>query len=238
MIGHAKRYLIVNADDFGQSDGVNRGIIKAHRYGIVTSASLMVRWPAACAAAAYARAHPQLALGLHVDLGEQLYRDGDWVPRYTVVALDDEAAIADEVGRQLELFHRLVGRGPSHLDSHQHVHLREPMRTVLIDIAKTLALPLRHYCPAIGYRGDFYGQTAEGWPLPEAISVQRLMHILETLPPGYTELACHPGEGRDLDTTYRDERAVELLVLCDPRVRTAINALDIELRSFWDLARA
>ena len=50
-----KRYLIVNADDFGQSHGVNRGIIEAHERGVVTSASLMVRWPAARKAAAYAR---------------------------------------------------------------------------------------------------------------------------------------------------------------------------------------
>ena len=43
----AQRYLIVNADDFGQSPGINRGVIEAHENGIVTSASLMVRWPAA-----------------------------------------------------------------------------------------------------------------------------------------------------------------------------------------------
>ena len=41
------RHLIVNADDFGQSAGINRGIIEAHEHGIVTSTSLMVRWPAA-----------------------------------------------------------------------------------------------------------------------------------------------------------------------------------------------
>jgi YdjC-like protein len=48
----AARYLIVNADDFGQSSGVNRGIIEAHEKGILTSASLMVRWPATEEAAA------------------------------------------------------------------------------------------------------------------------------------------------------------------------------------------
>jgi len=46
MMTAGTRFLIVNADDFGQSPGINRGIIKAHADGIVTSVSLMVRWPA------------------------------------------------------------------------------------------------------------------------------------------------------------------------------------------------
>ena len=50
------RILIVNADDFGQSPGVNAGVIEAHERGIVTSASMMVCWPAAAGAADYARA--------------------------------------------------------------------------------------------------------------------------------------------------------------------------------------
>jgi len=53
-----ERRLIVNADDFGQSPGINRGIMEAHERGIVTSVSLMVRWPAAVEAAAYARRLP------------------------------------------------------------------------------------------------------------------------------------------------------------------------------------
>src|SRR5262245_5377777 len=83
------KYVIVNADDFGQSHGVNRGIVHAHQYGIVTSASLMVRWPAAPEAVAYAREHQSLSLGLHVDLGEKVFRAGEWVPMYTVVPLQD-----------------------------------------------------------------------------------------------------------------------------------------------------
>src|SRR5437764_14850027 len=78
----SERELIVNADDFGRSPATNDGIIRGHEHGIVTSASLMVRWPAAVEAARYARRHPGLSLGLHVDLGEWAYLDGQWVLVY------------------------------------------------------------------------------------------------------------------------------------------------------------
>jgi chitin disaccharide deacetylase len=232
----ASKYLIVNADDFGQSFGVNRGIVKAHRCGIVTSASLMVRWPAASEAVAYAREHPSLSLGLHIDLGEKVFRAGEWVSMYTVVPLQETNALTEEVSHQLDEFRRLIGHDPTHLDSHQHVHLREPVRSILIELAQRLGIPLRHCCPDVYYRGNFYGQTAEGAPLPNVISVDGLIHILETLPAGCTELGCHPADGCDLDTMYRHERLEELRVLCDPRVRAAITTMGIELRSFSNLS--
>jgi len=231
----AKHYLIVNADDFGQSHSVNWGIIEAHERGIVTSASLMVRWPAAAEAAVYSRQHPNLSLGLHVDFGEWAYRGDDWVSLYQVDPINDTTAVADEVSRQLTTFRRLVGKDPTHIDSHQHVHLWEPLRTVLTEVARDLTVPLRHCSAEVRYRGDFYGQTAEGIPFPDAISVDGLIKILETLPPGCTELGCHPGLGNDLDTMYCSERAEEVKVLCDPRVRTSIVAMGIELRSFLHL---
>jgi predicted glycoside hydrolase/deacetylase ChbG (UPF0249 family) len=226
------KYLIVNADDFGQSSGVNRGIITAYRGGIVTSASLMVRWPAAAEASAYAQDHPNLSIGLHVDLGEKVFRAGEWIPLYGVVPLQDTTAIREEIFRQLDVFHHLMGHGPSHLDSHQHVHLREPVRTILLEVSQRLGIPLRHCSAEISYRGGFYGQTAEGAPLPNVISVDGLIHILETLSAGYTELGCHPAEHCDLDTMYCLERLKELSVLCAPQVRAAITAMGIELCSF------
>ena len=230
------KYLIVNADDFGQSPGINRGIITAYRHGIVTSASLMVRWPAGADAAAFARKHPGLSVGLHIDLGEQILRAGEWVPLYTVVPLQNETAVRDEISHQLGEFDRLVGHAPSHLDSHQHVHLREPARAILMDFAQRLGVPLRQCSPEIKYCGNFYGQTADGTPLPDVISADGLIHILETLPAGWTELGCHPAAQCDLQTLYRQERLEELNVLCDPRVRAAVMAMGIGLRSFANLA--
>ena len=104
------KHLIVNADDFGLSAGVNRGIARAHQEGIVTSASLMVRYPAAVEAAAYARAHPQFSIGLHVDLCEWVFVNDTWNPRYEVVPAENARAVADEIARQLTAFRRLMGQ--------------------------------------------------------------------------------------------------------------------------------
>jgi hypothetical protein len=76
---------------------------------MVTSASLMVRWPAAPEADAYGKAHPRLAVGLHIDLGEWACRDGVWEPLYEVVRVDDGDAVAAGVARQLACFRRLMG---------------------------------------------------------------------------------------------------------------------------------
>ncbi len=60
------RRLVVNADDFGRSDEINAAVIRAHREGILTSASLMVNEPACAAAVALARENPRLGVGLHL----------------------------------------------------------------------------------------------------------------------------------------------------------------------------
>jgi chitin disaccharide deacetylase len=231
----ATKFLIVNADDFGQTRGLNGGIIEAHQNGIVTSASLMVRWPAAAEAASYAGRHPRLSLGLHVDLGEWAFDGGAWVTLYDVVQTEDASAVAAEIARQFAAFQRLTGKQPTHVDSHQHVHNEEPARSILIEICRKLAIPLRHHSPEIHYCGSFYGQTSEGFPDPQAISVDALLKILATLKPGVTELGCHPGDASDLDTMYRNERGDEMKVLCDPRIRAAIDGHGIELRGFHDL---
>jgi chitin disaccharide deacetylase len=229
------RRLIVNADDLGYSAGVNRGIGQAHEDGIVTSASLMVRQPAAEAAAAYALAHPRLSVGLHVDLGEWRFADGRWAAIYEHVDREDGAAVAREVEAQLERLRELLGRNPTHLDSHQHVHEREPLRSVLQDAAQELGVPLRHLDARVRYRGDFYGQTGEGEPLPDVITVEALLRVLRSLDAGVSELCCHPADAADVDSSYAEERPRELEVLCDPRVRATLEAERIELISFAEL---
>ena len=228
------RRLIVNADDFGRAAGINAGVMKAFEDGIVTSATLMVRYPDARAAADYARTRDDLSLGLHIDLGEWEYVDDGWRLRYQVVDTDDAAAVDKEVARQLGLFEEIAGRRPSHLDSHQHVHRSEPVRSIVVAAAERLGVPVRDATPHIRYRGDFYGQDGRGYPVPEAITPVALVGVLDGLPDGITELGCHPGLG-PVDDVYGSEREIETRTLCEPGIRAAIERLGIELCSFADV---
>jgi chitin disaccharide deacetylase len=225
------RILIVNADDFGRSPGINRGVIRAHENGIVTSATLMVRWPAADEAAAYAR-RGTLGVGLHFDLGEWAYEDAGWQARYEVLAGGARGTIEAELQSQLERFERLVGRAPDHLDSHQHVHRDEPVRGVVRTASEQLGVPVRELTPGIRYQGGFYGQDGKGRPLPDAITADALIEVIEALPPGVTELGCHPAAEVDFESTYAAERLRETESLCDSRVRNAIGRCGVTLRSF------
>jgi predicted glycoside hydrolase/deacetylase ChbG (UPF0249 family) len=230
------RYLIVNADDFGQTAGINQGIIDAHEHGIVTSASLMVRWPAAREAARYARSHPSLSVGLHLDLGEWRFCGGGWSKVYEVAPLEDVDAVRCEAWRQLTTFRLLTGSDPTHVDSHQHIHRRAALAPIFLDMANELGIPLRGYSPRIRYYGGFYGQDDFGNRLVHRITVDGFVRTLGAIRYRVTELGCHPGYDGGLDSMYCGERVVEVETLCDPAVRAALAANSIELRSFVDWA--
>jgi predicted glycoside hydrolase/deacetylase ChbG (UPF0249 family) len=231
-----RRYLIVNADDFGRSPGINEGVAESHERGIVTSASLMVRFAAAERAASYALAHPLLSVGLHVDLSEWTTQNGEWHPLYERVPEGNEGAVVAEIDAQLAAFRELLGSDPTHLDAHQHAHREEPAKSILLELATELGVPLRDFSTRVRYSGSFYGQTAQGEPLPKAISVDGLLATLSGLPPGTTELGCHPATVEDFESMYLGERLEEVRTLCDPRIAQALAAAEIELLSFAEVA--
>jgi predicted glycoside hydrolase/deacetylase ChbG (UPF0249 family) len=194
----AERYLIVNADDLGYAPAVNEGIFAAHREGIVTSTSLMVLRDEAPAAVEPLAEHPELAVGLHLEAGED--------PR-----------------RQLDLFRQMTGRDPTHLDSHKHVHETDPVFGAAAEaLAAELGVPLRNR--AIRYERRFYGRGA--------ISPRHLMDLIEALPPGWTEIGCHPAAGPVSISSYDAERQIELATLRDPGVKNLLNVSDVRLCSF------
>lgn len=225
-----QRFLVVNADDLGLSAAVNDGIFTAHEEGIVTSASLMVRQSAAPAAAERAADFPDLAIGLHIDLGEWNYEAGEWTLAYSHCDSDDAEAVEAECRAQLERFRALLGRDPTHLDSHQHVHESEPAKWVAEALAAELGVPLRNR--TIPYEGGFYGQSGKGEPFPDGITPERLMELIRTLPPGWTEIGCHPAAGPVPTSSYDAERQIELATLRDPQVKNLLNVMQINLCSF------
>jgi predicted glycoside hydrolase/deacetylase ChbG (UPF0249 family) len=228
------RLLIVNADDFGCSRGVNRGIVEAHEHGIVTSASLMVNGPAATEAADYGREHPELAVGLHVDVRHWRVHRRPWSLVWSDGRL--RRLVARDVAAQLDRFRALMGRNPTHLDSHHHRHRGEALQPVFQTLARELEVPLRHFDPRVRFCGEFYGHDGAGRPDTDAITPAALVGLLETLPEGVTEVGCHPGYTDGLKSWYRDERVQEIRTLCDPAVQEAMGRLRIELVSFHELA--
>ena len=237
--GSGRIYIIVNADDFGLSAGVNEGIIDSHERGIVTSTSLMVREKAAEPAAAYARRNPDLAVGLHVDLGEW-YRDaasGQWKALYERVDKSDAQSVQAEVAAQVAEFRRLMGRDPTHIDSHQHVHRSSPVSDAVIRWGQRLRVPVRHFSRTVRYCGEFYGASQDAAPACDRVTAAALIRIINSLSPGVTEIACHPGDDLTLATAYRDQRRLEVAALTDPAVKRAMRQTDAQLVSFATFPR-
>jgi chitin disaccharide deacetylase len=221
------KHLIVNADDFGYWPSVNRGIVESHVRGVLTSASLMVTGHAVEEAAAFAREHPGLSVGLHFDVSGEDERD---------FPTGDVATVRAELGRQLEEFERLLGRPPTHVDSHRHVHREEHLFPVFRELLEPLGIPLRGD-GRVCYVGGFYAQWEWGVSDLAHVSVDAFLRVLrEEVADGWTELGCHPGYADGLRSVYCSEREEELRTLTDPRLPEALRELGIRLASYVDFA--
>jgi hypothetical protein len=250
----AVKRLIVNADDLGYSAGVDAGILRAHRYGIVTSASFMANQSHAERTAALVRGVPQLDVGVHLVItsGRPLSDPAD-VPSLVrangafrrpggilgkgIVNTED---VLREYRAQFALARRFLGREPTHIDTHHWVEEEPAVLDAFVALASETGAAVRSLNGRIRER-----VRAAGIRTPDAysrefqhaghIDVASLLRILDGLGDGATELGCHPGEA-DLDlerrSGYAKERPVELATLTDPRVRAAIADRGIELTTF------
>jgi predicted glycoside hydrolase/deacetylase ChbG (UPF0249 family) len=280
------RKLIVNADDFGRSPGVSRGILHAHRAGIVTSTSVMINQPGIGQQLGGALDCTGLGLGLHLvftawrpllppeAIPSLVDPHGRFLDQHTVWARAEAISTTQlraELLAQIQCFVSLVGHLPDHLDCHHFVYLYPPFFEVYVDLAAQFHLPLRVPFPS---ETDFRRALStlpflEGFPHDlvrgmivsnsallqarrlahpdhfistffgqEAITLDHLMRLLETLPEGISELMCHPGYvDSDLaSSTYRQERETELLLLTHPAVQKQVADLGIELVTFGILA--
>jgi len=144
--------LIVSADDFGMSAGVNAGILRAHREGVLTDASLMVNGAAAAEAVELARAAPDLSVGLHLVLAQGRAA----LPPREIPDLVDgagffrvhpiraalgyfftpgvRAQVRREIAAQIEKF-LATGLPLSHVDGHVNIHMHPTILNILLEIA-------------------------------------------------------------------------------------------------------
>jgi predicted glycoside hydrolase/deacetylase ChbG (UPF0249 family) len=227
------KFLIVNADDFGYGEAVNRGVIELVDRGALLSAGLMVNTPGTGQAVALAAERPQLSLGLHVNFTNEAQR---------LVEFDDAETCRSELRRQFDCFVELTGRLPTHLDSHQHVHRRRPCQPAFLELAAEHGLPLRDQPPVTfkAFKGGFYGQWEYGRSDATKVSYEALERILSReLTRGIYELAVHPGYfDPAVDYVYHRDREHELRTLADPRVPALLHALGIRLISYHQLGAA
>ena len=212
------KWLIVTADDFGISRGINRGIVEAHLSGVVTSTSLMVDRPACEEAVALARRCPKLSLGLHLEL------DG--------VGPGDVPA---EIERQQTRFVELVGSAPTHVDTHHDLHRDPEVLSPLLAWGRRIRVPVRGHSE-VRYVSKFCGQWGGETHL-EQIAVEGLLRLLdEEVGEGMTELNCHPGHPEaGFPSGYAAERVVEVRTLCHPELRQAILERGFRLIGFRNL---
>jgi hopanoid biosynthesis associated protein HpnK len=149
--------LIVNADDFGLTEGVNRAVIEGHIHGIITSTSLLANGASFDSAAAMGKSHAKLGVGVHLNLTE-----GPSIvePREIPSLVDSQGLFATGALRQAKRI--LTGRvnlseveqelrsqiekvsasgvRVTHLDGHQHVHLLPPIFDIVIKLAQEFGI--------------------------------------------------------------------------------------------------
>jgi hopanoid biosynthesis associated protein HpnK len=149
--------LIVNADDFGRSSSINQAVVRAHRTGILTTASLMVNEPDCEEAVCLARENPRLGVGLHLTFicghsalapdripglvnarGEFTNNPAGAGLRYFFQSCLREQLRA-EIHAQFERFHA-TGLPLDHVNGHLHLHLHPVVFSILMQDARELGI--------------------------------------------------------------------------------------------------
>ena len=139
------RQLVVNADDFGFTPDVNRGIVEAHRHGILTATTLMANGDAFEDAVRLARDAETLDIGCHLVLvGGRSLATGRPLPETVTKLLAALARRAlDPYGEMQTQVRRIVDAGirPTHLDTHKHTHLAPPVLDAVARLGREFGIP-------------------------------------------------------------------------------------------------
>lgn len=255
------RRLIVTADDFGDTPGVNAAVLRAYGAGILRFASLMVLRPAAAQAARLARENPGLGVGLHLELcASEPEKAG---ARY-FFSPGARAGVEGEIRTQIEALLAL-GLKPTHIDGHINVHVHPVVFPAVCRLAREYGIP-RVRLPAgewealkgfpgaerpatallagvFGAMGAWVGpaagelQTPPSWGLLRSglMKEDYVLWLIARLPEGTTETYFHPTTDPALRAADRPtathQSTTELETLLSPKVRLALEEHGVELVS-------
>lgn len=246
------RQLVINADDFGLTEGVSRGILFAMREGLVSSTSALVCDPAA---AARLKRHAKTLkgrVGLHLQLTDgrpcvrsatlsSLVTSEGCFPRFpTELGALDPDEIRTEWHTQLDRFLQ-CGLTPSHIDTHHHVHGLPRVFEVYCEIAQRCGVPARtlsrKMTKKLRSRGIACADHCETSWLGSKLTQKSLIELIDAVfqhcgANSVIELMCHPGYAdRTLSTksVYVVPRERELRILSSSRLRDRLQKLGIEI---------
>ena len=211
---------MVNADDFGFTTDVNRGIIEAFSNGILTSTTLMANGAAFADAVRRAKEHPGLDIGCHLVLVGQPPFPRTVSQLIQAVALK-RIRIYEELSAQVR---RVVDAGlrPTHLDTHKHTHLLPPVLDAVARISQEFRIPFvrrpfdfplqtggigwktstanrafglirRHFEKVLRAHHCRFTDHFAGFRITGHFDAGSLAALIRALPPGSTEFMCHPG---------------------------------------------
>jgi len=244
----SRKRLVVNADDFGFTPDVNRGILVAHRDGILTATTLMANGEAFEDAVRLARNTPALDVGCHLVLisGRSLLPPYAPLPASVPELLRALAArricVYDELAAQVRKI-LAAGLEPTHLDTHKHTHLAPPVLNAVARISEEfeirwvrrplLPAPFRR---ALARHGCRMTDHFAGFRITGRFRSPELVELIRGLPEGTTEFMCHPGYCRDdlrrAHTRLKESRERELEALVAPAVRAALMEAGVELANY------
>ncbi|PLR87219.1 chitin disaccharide deacetylase [Bacillus sp. V33-4] len=240
--------LIINADDFGYSKGVNLGIIEAYQNGIVTSATLMTNMPGARHAAALALQNPNLGVGIHLvlDCGRPVNENvpslinekGDFHRANALIEVAELVDIEKEYTSQIEKF-LSFGLSPTHLDSHHHLHGHEKIFPIVSKLARKYHLPVRKVSADLQHSSNIELSTVQHF-IPDfygdSLTAEHLLELMDqSLSYESAELMCHPAyidEPLLTGSSYALQRVRELAILTDNSVRSAVAEKGVELVTY------
>jgi predicted glycoside hydrolase/deacetylase ChbG (UPF0249 family) len=274
--------LIINADDFGYSKRVNKAILESFNSGIVRSTSLMPNGESFEHAIKIIKSNSDLDIGVHLTLLDgvsilksyriaSLITDGDYFHKNAIdfakkyflgkISFDEvRNELSAQIGKLLD-----YGIKPSHIDSHQHIHILPGILEIVIELAKKfkikfIRLPqesfrkymlldsnsftrllqmvaVNFYCSKSKNKSFFTTDYFAGFYFGGKLDRNNLMTLINHLPnSGTCELMCHPGLDKNNVLGENQYRRVEEAdALSDPEIMNLLKLKNIEITSFREI---